>query len=208
MKVKNLFKGWLCALSCWLTVAYADVAPSQQLATLLNGLQMTQGQFSQTLYSHRGQVLQKSTGTFALSRPGQFRWQTLAPTPQLLIADGKKVWLYDPDLNQVSWFAEQLNNKQSPAMLLVGNIEDLARQYVIRFKQNDQQQSFTLTPKKSSFFEQVQLVFDEGSLSSMTIQDNLHQVTHIEFDDLSEGAPASLFQFTPPKGADVVEAAV
>lgn len=188
--------------------ALADASPSTQLADLLNELQQTQGHFSQVIYTHRGQVLQSSTGSFALWRPGKFRWQTQTPAAQLLVADGTKIWLYDPSLNQVSWFKEQVNNKQSPAMLLVGDIDSLAKQYRITMNDQADQTVFHLQPKKESFFAQVNLVFVDETLSDMEIKDNLGQQTKIHFSELSNGAGSQLFQFSPPAGADVVEAAM
>ena len=202
---------WQTMVFCLLLVtgiARAEDSGQAQLADLLNGMQSTQGTFEQGIYSRHGQALQTTSGTFALHRPGLFRWQTLQPAPQLLIADGKKVWLYDHDLNQVSWFKEQVNNQQSPAMLLVGDIQRLAKLYQITVKHEASKDTFTLTPRRTSFFEQVQLVFSDADLSDMVIKDNMSQTTRIHFSDLSDAAPLNLFQFTPPKGVDVVEAAL
>ena len=44
---------------------------------------------------------QVSSGTFAFARPGKFRWSYDKPYEQLLVGDGDKLWIYDPDLNQV-----------------------------------------------------------------------------------------------------------
>lgn len=196
-----------CCLAIALNVQ-AKPDPASQLKDLLNDLQHTQGQFSQNLYNQRGQVIQSSSGTFALSRPGKFRWQTLTPAPQLLVADGAKVWLYDPGLNQASWFKQESDNKQSPAMLLVGDINGLTKQYRITVKDSSDQTVFHLQPKRDSFFSQVNLVFSDDSLSDMVIKDNLGQVTKIHFSDMQEGSQASQFRFSPPKGADIVEAAI
>lgn len=190
----------------WAVALVAHAGPAERLSTLLGDLQATQGHFSQVLMSQHARVLQSSSGSFALLRPGKFRWQTETPAPQLLIADGNKVWLYDHDLNQVSWSKEQVDNKQSPAMLLVGDITSLAKQYRITSSTVQGREAFVLTPRRSSFFEQVQVVFVDEILTEMRIQDNLGQSTQIQFSDLSDGAAASLFQFTPPKGADVVAA--
>lgn len=187
----------------------AQPNPTSQLQDLLNDLQQSQGHFSQDLYNQHGQVIQSSSGTFALSRPGKFRWQTLTPAPQLLVADGNKVWLYDPGLNQASWFKQQADNKQSPAMLLVGDINGLAKQYRITAKDLGQQTVFSLRPKRDSFFNQVNLVFSQDDLSDMVIKDNLGQLTKIHFSDMQPATDnTKQFQFTPPKGADIVEAAM
>lgn len=131
------------------------------------------------------------------------------PAPQLLVANGNTVWLYDPGLNQASWFKQQTNNKQSPAMLLVGDINGLAKQYQITAKDLDEQTIFSLKPKRDSFFSQVNLVFSQDSLSDMVIKDNLGQLTKIHFSDVQPANNnAKQFKFTPPKGADIVEAAM
>jgi outer membrane lipoprotein carrier protein len=43
-----------------------------------------------------------SSGSFAFQRPGRFRFVYAAPLPQTIVADGKTLWLYDEDLNQVT----------------------------------------------------------------------------------------------------------
>jgi outer membrane lipoprotein carrier protein len=208
MKLKNVFALWLMVLSVWTISAHAATNPQDQLADYLSDLQATEGYFTQVIYSHRGQALQTTSGTFALLRPGKFRWQTLTPTAQLLVADGRKVWLYDEGLNQVSWFKEEVNNKQSPAVLLVGDIDGLAQQYRIGVVQTQSRAVFSLKPRHDSFFEEVSLVFEDEMLSDMAITDNLGQITRIHFSDLSDDASADLFQFKPAKGVDVVEAAM
>jgi hypothetical protein len=58
--------------------------------------------FTQTVIAKSGRKPQKSPASFALQRPGKFRWSYDKPYKQLLVSDGSKLWSYDPDLNQVS----------------------------------------------------------------------------------------------------------
>ncbi len=209
MHCQDFLKGLMAAAILFsVQIAHADDAPEQQLATLLNTLQTTQGSFEQVVSSQQGMTLQTTSGTFALHRPGLFRWQTLKPSPQLLVADGSKIWLYDHELNQVAWFKEEVNNSQSPAMLLVGQVQDLTKLYRITLKNSDDQAVFTLKPRKNSFFEQVQVIFDDAALRAMVIKDHMGQTIRIDFSQLSDGANGSLFHFSPPKGVDLVQAAV
>ncbi len=209
MKYKIFLKIWLVTgLLLFTLVTRADNNPAEQLATLLNALQTTQGSFEQVVSSQEGKILQTTSGTFALHRPGLFRWQTLNPNAQLLVADGHKVWLYDRDLNQASWFKEEVNNSQSPAILLVGQVQDLTKLYRITVTNNGDEAVFTLKPRQSSFFEQVQVIFAADTLSTMKINDHLGQSITIDFSDLDDHADLNLFHFTPPKGVDLVQAAV
>ncbi|MFX8879596.1 outer-membrane lipoprotein carrier protein LolA, partial [Acinetobacter baumannii] len=82
-------------------LAWADSTAAQKLMQDLSAYQQAQGSFSQNIMDQHGASLQQSSGTFALIRPvagnaaGKFRWQTISPSSQLLIADGQKIWFYD-----------------------------------------------------------------------------------------------------------------
>ena len=57
---------------------------------------------AQIVTAKNGKRPQQSTGVMMFSRPGKFRWQIERPYSQLLVGDGEKVWIYDPDLRQVT----------------------------------------------------------------------------------------------------------
>ncbi len=167
--------------------------------------------FEQTVTDSKGKIIQDAKGTFVLQRPGKFRWDYRAPYPQLIVADGRKLWIYDPDLEQVT--VKQLDSVLggTPAQLLSG----------ARFPQQD----FTVTPQgqrngldwielqpkanaktNERDFEKVQLGFDQRDLRMMTITDNFGNTTQLKFNNLQRNPSieASAFVFTPPKGVDVV----
>src|SRR3989338_3432080 len=73
-----------------------------ELTQLLNGFSTFQAQFTQTTTDVNHQVLQQSSGTMMLMRPGRFRWETQNPTHQIVITDGKTLWIYDVDLKQAT----------------------------------------------------------------------------------------------------------
>ncbi len=198
----------LLILVCPLLASADDVA-SGQLAQLLTNLKSLQATFAQTVYDGNGNVLQQTSGAMSLQRPGKFRWQVQSPSKQLLIADGKQVWFYDPDLSQVTVQKQQSDNKSSPAMLLSGSTQELTQNFVVApAKVNDKSaQAFQLTPKqKSSLFQSVQLDFRSGQLRSMRLIDSLGQATVIRFTQVKNNPTLnpSLFRFVTPKGVDVV----
>ena len=63
---------------------------------------------------------------FVILRPGRFRWELTpagAASPQLMVADGKNLWFYDRDLEQVSVKAAAAALTATPASLLSGDGE-------------------------------------------------------------------------------------
>jgi outer membrane lipoprotein carrier protein len=127
---------------------------------------------------------------------------------QTIVADGKKLWLYDPDLDQVTVRSLEQGLGATPAMLLSGSgkVGDAFTAGPV-----EQQKGWTwnrLVPKQNgSDFERVSLGFDvRNELAAMELVDKLGQTTTIQFALVKRGAALddSLFRFVPPKGADVI----
>ena len=174
----------------------------------LGSLKTLSAGFVQIVQDKQGQVTERATGTLLISRPNRFRWDYKQPYVQTIVADGKKLWLYDPDLDQVTVRTLEQGLGATPAMLLSGsgNVGDAFTAGPV-----EQQQSLTwsrLVPKqKGSDFERVSLGFDaRNELAAMELVDKLGQTTTIQFAQVKRGAALddSLFRFVPPKGADVI----
>src|SRR5438105_3435289 len=75
---------------------------SPNLANLLDAVKSMQANFTQTVYDNHGKSVQTSYGRMAIERPGKFRWEVTKPIPQLIIANESRLWIYDPDLQQVT----------------------------------------------------------------------------------------------------------
>src|SRR5687768_9284600 len=82
------------------TVTYAG-SSTDTLNQLLRNIRSMRADFIQTLMDNNGKMIQQSWGKMALQRPGQFRWETKRPNEQLIVANGSRLWIYDPDLQQV-----------------------------------------------------------------------------------------------------------
>lgn len=182
---------------------------TQRLAQILEGLHSMQAQFIQIVQDGHGQVMQQSSGSMALMRPGKFRWDTKNPSHQLLIADGQKIWFYDEDLQQVTVQNQHAAHSGSPAMLLDGSTVSLTQDFTVNavVTNNNALQVFRLTPrKKDSLFQTVYLSFKQNQLQQMRLIDNLGQETLVNFTqvNLNPNLSSSLFRFVPAKGVDVV----
>ena len=164
--------------------------------------------FSQVVRNRDNQIVDRASGTLSLSRPNRFRWDYQKPYVQTIVADGKRLWLYDSDLEQVTVRALEQGLGSTPAMLLsgAGKVGDAFVSVAVQ-----QQGDWTwcrLKPKQEgSDFEQVSLAFDrKGELAAMELRDKLGQATVIEFGALRRNPPLDqrLFRFEPPPGADVI----
>lgn len=183
--------------------------PSQELAGLLGQFNAMTGQFTQVLYDANGKPTEKSTGTMALQRPGKFRWEVKQPDPQLLIADGNTLWIYNKDLAQAT--QQKLDqSSNSPALLLSGSIDSVQSRFNISYPSNENAPGkwFMLKPKsKDDMFQWVELRFNNGNLADMRLFDNMGTLTDFHFSNVKINPPldASTFKFKAPKGVEVIK---
>lgn len=206
----NFFKILLFTLTLTIsTTTLADQTPADNsagnnLPMLLENLKTYQADFDQIITAKNNQLIQESTGKMALERPGHFRWETLKPNQQLIIADGKFIWIFDKDLQQVTQ-KKQTGNTQSPALLLSDSVENLQKRFTISTLDTNH---FKLLPIKKDLFKSVELFFDsQNKLTHMILNDNLGQITTIQFNHALENQEinTNLFKFHPPKNIDIIK---
>jgi len=197
----------LTLLVLYAVAALAQGATLERLRAFVRDTQTARANFTQTVTDKNGRVVQRSSGQFAISRPGKFRWSVDKPYQQLLVGDGQQVWIYDPDLNQVVRRRNDQALGSTPAALLAGR-GDVERAFEWRdLPEADGLDWLGATPKdKESTFSDIRLGFDASGLAALEIWDNFGQRTRIDFAGLERNPklPPDLFEFTPPKGADVV----
>ncbi len=188
-------------------VASEDVAV-QRLTQLLSQAQTITARFSQLTLDGSGTQLQETAGELALKRPGLFRWHTDEPMEQLLVSNGEKVWLYDPDLEQVTIQTLDQRLTHTPALLLSGDVSKISENFEISHKEGGSVVDFILKPKaKDSLFDSLRLSFRGGVLNDMQLIDSIGQRTNILFLNVQMNQPLadSQFSFEIPEGADVIQ---
>ena len=191
-----------------LTVWAEDNAAVTRLSGLLEQAQTISGRFSQLTLDGSGTQLQEASGELALKRPGQFRWHTDAPMEQLLVSNGEKIWLYDPDLEQVTIQKMDQRLTHTPALLLSGDVSKISENFSITYKEGGPVIDFILTPTaKDTLFDTLRLSFRNGVINDMQLLDAVGQRTNILFMGVKVNEPvdASQFVFDAPTGVDVIE---
>jgi outer membrane lipoprotein carrier protein len=192
-------------LLIWPLFVHADAA--QRVHDFFQSTTTLRAKFHQTVVDSRGRKMQEVTGSMQLQRPGRFRWDYDKPYVQLIVGDGQKVWLYDPELNQVTVRPLGKVLGSSPAALLAGS-KDVDKTFNLKDEtRQDQLEWVEAVPKeKESGFEKVLLVFKGDLLEKMEMYDSFGQVTTIEFSSLERNPvlQAQSFKFSPPPGVDVL----
>ena len=200
------------ALGACLGVALAASAPvyaagTDRLNAFMSGTQSGRAEFTQRISNRDGKIVQESRGLLEFLRPGRFRWVYQKPYEQIIVGDGQRVWLHDPDLNQVT--VRKLNAAlgSTPAALLAGNNDALKAFDLKDDGERDGIAWVLATPRaKDGSFEVVRLGFSGDLLAVMELTDTFGQRTVLRFSGFTRNPKldAGLFRFTPPAGADVV----
>jgi len=195
------------ALALFALTAHANAR--EQLAAFTRHLSGLDGEFNQQVLDETGHLREHSSGRVALAIPRLLRWEYLAPYPQLIVADGQSVWVYDPDLEQASRRAQGDQGQDSPLIILTDPAR-LEREYTIEdAAPEDGLEWLHLTPKQNpdeAGFQRARLGFEGNALVRMDIEDALGQHTRIAFSQWKRN-PAFVedtFRFTPPEGVDVI----
>jgi chaperone LolA len=195
----------LAAALCTGLPLASHAAAIVQLKAFIAGTNTLAASFTQIVTSKNKR--DEASGTLSISRPGRFRWAYDKPYRQLIVGDGKRLWIYDQELAQVTTHPLDAALGSSPAALLAGS-NAIERDYVL--KEAGKQGTIewlAATPKKAeNTFSGIRMGFRDNSLVEMQLTDNFGNATRITFGSLRKNPAldAALFRFAPPKGVDVI----
>lgn len=195
-------------LATALLAGTAFAGARDQLKSFTAGLKGLDGQFTQQVFDGGGKLKESSSGRVALSAPRLFRWEYVKPYEQLIVADGSKVWVYDPDLQQVTVREQGVEEQNSPLSALI-DPGKLDQQFnVSDGGSRDGLEWLALTPKNEgdASFQSARLGFDGNGLAQMEVVDAVGQRTAIRFSGWKRNPSfaANTFKYSPAAGVDVV----
>ena len=196
------------ALGAALITSTAFAGARDELKSFTTGLKGLDGQFTQQVHDANGKLKETSSGRVALLAPRQFRWEYTKPYPQLIVADGSKVWIYDPDLQQVTVREQGAEEQNTPLTALI-DPGKLDQQFNVKEAGTaDGLQWLVLTPKNGgeASFESARLGFGKDGLARMEVQDAVGQRTTLSFSGWKRNPAfaSGTFKYTPGKGVDVI----
>jgi outer membrane lipoprotein carrier protein len=202
-----------------LLIAYHAVSmPATGLESLENFVKNTKSgksDFQQTVTSpaKAGEAprVKNSSGTFEFQRPGKFKFQYKKPFEQLILADGTNLWIYDADLSQASQRKQSTAFANTPAALIASatDLSALRNEFILEnAPEKDGLVWVSAKPKSlESTLQTVRIGFKGEALQQLDITDSFGQRSLINFAtmQLNPSLPASSFQFTLPKGAELLK---
>ena len=182
-------------------------ATDDPVATYFSALKTFQANFEQTVVDSNGEQVQQSAGKVWIQKPGRFRWDYRTPYRQLIVADGKRLWTYDEDLEQATVKPVDDALSSTPAMLLSGfrPLSEVMNSEPI--DSDDGKRWFSLSPRQSdSAVEKVRLAFDEDQLVIIEVNDSFGNQTRILFSGIlrNRELEPGLFELKLPADTDII----
>jgi len=196
-------------------------ASGQTLDEAVQGVEATYGkiqdlkaEFSQSAHNRSlGQDI-KAEGTVHLKKGGKMRWDYRTPSPQQIVSDGKWLWVYTPELNQVNR-GEAPKALAGPAGSFLAGLGRLREEFSVRFLNPANKldaagrMTLDLTPKAPTpLLTRLVLGVDpkDWVVRRAVVYDQFQNTVTMSFTRVSinPGLPDTLFVFTPPAGAAVV----
>ncbi|MCF6288838.1 MAG: outer membrane lipoprotein chaperone LolA [Proteobacteria bacterium] len=194
-------------------LTFAQATPESEANKLLDNVRKDlvslHADFSQYEIDINGKFTEKQYGKVWLSSPNKFKWQYLKPIPQLIIASGTQLWIYDADLEQVT--IRKQDNKQNPIYVLL-NKQATEKNYKVSLVAQDQEskdktQWIKMLPNKPS--DEVKVVWlgiENNNLTSLKLQNQMDNTVVFEFKNITKNPKLeeSFFTFDIPKGTDII----
>lgn len=188
----------------------AAAGPSARLHGLLRDMDTLSADVLQLIVESDGGVLEESEIRMRLRRPDGFRWETLTPFPELIVTDGRTLWHWQPDLEQVVIEDWDSGQSEPAARLLSGRTARLEEEYAVAAGPDDggRRESFTLSPLAAdSPHRLITIGFADGEVELIRLDGRNGQRTVWRFSNVRRGAAldGTLFRFEPPAGIEVVD---
>ncbi|NOX27714.1 MAG: outer membrane lipoprotein chaperone LolA [Gammaproteobacteria bacterium] len=164
--------------------------------------------FVQTVIDANGTIVDESEGTMSMLRPGRFRWDYTLPYEQHIITNGKRLWIYEPDLDQVTIKPYEAGVGETPALLLSGDSSVFERFTVSELEITDSDYEWLLLKPldQESGYESIQMGFDENGFKVVRFSDDFGHHTQLEFIDIEANVTLAEdeFEFQEPEGIEII----
>jgi outer membrane lipoprotein carrier protein len=185
----------------------AQNSARDQLLAFSTGMNTLSATFEQRVIGSDGAVQDESGGKVWLSQPHYFRWEYGGDFPEVVVADGLQIWIYDEVLQQVTIKPQSDLTADSPLSLLT-DIGRLDEQFEVREAGDiDGMVLLELRAKKEqSEFDRVLIGLQDRELRFMAMEDAFGLRTEIRFSNVQRNVELDhgLFVFSPPEGVDII----
>jgi outer membrane lipoprotein carrier protein len=162
-------------------------------------------------YSAGGRNHRPESGELLLQKPGRMRWTYSEPAGKLFISDGQKVYLYTSADNRVEVSKlKASDDMRAPMAFLLGklNLHKEFRSFETKPSENG---TYLIADAKSDRlpYERVEMLIGPSyTIQELTVdgRDGSRLAFSFRNEQVNPAAPATAFRFSPPAGAEVVDA--
>ncbi len=150
-------------------------------------------------------------GNIAFRAPGMVRWETTSPEPELIVAGDGPVWDYFADEQTAYKYPrQQILGGKTMLRFLSGQARLDEDFYVTVHREGASLVRLELVPKEpeANLVQAEAWVTDEmAMLTRVKLVDFFGNVNDVRLENLllNPDLPDSLFTFTPPKGAEILD---
>ena len=208
MKTIPIFALTIAMLWSGLGQAQTNASPLADFRAYTRDLNSLSGSFTQEVRDKNGRVSRQSAGTFAIARPGKFRFTYEKPYKQTIVSDGVTVWLHDEDLNQVTTKKLADSLSEQPLTLL---LDPAAAEKSFELKTLESRGTIGYVeakPRKAdASVDELRIAMVASQPAELSWRDALQNTNAIRFTTLTKNGKlaADAFAFVPPKGADILK---
>ena len=189
-----------------LNINLSWASPADELTSLLNKTIAFSGQFSQSVYDNKSQLIEEANGKVVFKKPHFFKWIYQAPHQNQIIGDGEIVYIYDPDLSQVimSNFSQSKNN--NPANIFFLN--DIDESFKVTKILIEDETWYRCESKSNDIdYQSIEISFNEDKIQGMRVVDSLQNKIIINFVNISQNLniDEASFLFNVPDNVEVIK---
>ena len=204
-------------LALLLPVQAAQAAPAEDLARRLQTKYEQVRDFTADFeHAYTGGVLRRKAverGRVQVKKPGKMRWIYTSPEKKEFVSDGRKLYSYIPEDQQVMVSTvPPADEASSPALFLAGK-GDVLRDFIPSIAEvpnlKPNEVALKLVPERQQQeYDWLVLVLDRQSLqiTRLITADAQGGTSSFSFTSIREnvGLPDKTFTFTIPRGVDVI----
>ena len=205
------------ALSALDLSAQTSTPPATDVAAALQRRYDTVRDFSADFtHQHTGGVLRRKLveqGTVQVKKPGKMRWQYESPEDKLFVSNGKRLYFYDPENNQVTIGEVPEGDQAASAAQFLAGRGNITRDFDVSFTDGGSAGTYALkltprTPEPEYDWLEVVVDRDRLQIRSLTAVEKQGGRSTFIFSEFKEnvGIPDKTFEFQIPRGVDVIHA--
>ncbi|GIX36425.1 MAG: outer-membrane lipoprotein carrier protein [Lysobacteraceae bacterium] len=188
--------------------AAASAALPPALLRFAEGLRTLEGHFEQQSFDPDGRIRERAEGEVALAAPDRFRWDYRRPYVQTIVADGERIWVHDPELEQVSVRSQKREGQGGPLVWLA-DPQALEQRFIVEAEPAaDGLAWIRLSPRQAEDAQvaEARIGFEGDEIREMQLVDALGQRSVLRFSGWRRNGSLDpeRFRFHPPPGVDVV----